>query len=73
MPDKITEDQFNELVEARDCFGADKFVKLMEEYTMIVVKPYTGYQYFDTAGNFLGDSEWNSLSEILEDAGVEVE
>jgi len=72
MPDKITEDQLDELLDARDYFGADKFVKLMAEYTGIVVKTYTGYQYFDAADNFLGDSEWNSLRDILEEAEIEV-
>lgn len=72
MPDKITQEQFEELVETRDCFGPERYVKTMELATGIIVRPYTGYQYFNPGGEFLGDSEWNSLSEILEEAGIEV-
>ena len=72
MVDKITEDQYQELLDAYDERRPEGIVKAFDKLTGIVVKPYTGYQFFDTAGNYLGDDNWNDIREILKEAGIEV-
>lgn len=71
MPKKITENQYDELMFAIHT-SPKEFVKLMEEYTGITAKPYTAYQFFDSADVYIGDYSLSSLSEILENAEIEV-
>ena len=68
--DKITRKQFMELCDAT--IDRTKFNELLEEYTGIEVKPYTGYQYFDKVGNYIGDTDYNTLDELLENAHIEI-
>lgn len=72
MVDKISEDQYQELVDVYDERIPDNIVRTFEKLTGIVVKPYTGYQFFDAEGNYLGDDNWNDIREILKEAGIEV-
>ena len=71
MPEKITESQFDELVEVINT-NPEKFIDLMYQYTGIVAKQCTAYQFFDAAGNFLGDNWDDSLFDILDAAEIEV-
>jgi len=66
---KITQQQFDEI---RFSLSASETAKLLEKYTDIEVTPCTVYQYFDSAGDFVGDSENYTIAEVLEKAGVEV-
>jgi hypothetical protein len=70
MPDKITVSQYDEIMDNAN--RTEKFVKLMEEHTGIVVKPYTAYLYFDPCENYIGCSELQTVWEILKEAGIEV-
>lgn len=72
MVDKISQDQYQELLDAYDERIPSGIVKTFEDLTGIVVMPYTGYQFFDSAGNYLGDDNWNDIQEILKEAGIEV-
>ena len=68
--DKITRKQFMELCDAT--IDRTKFNELLEEYTGIEAKSYTGYQYFDGAGNYIGDTDYNTLDELLENAYIQI-
>jgi hypothetical protein len=68
--DKITIKQYDELYAERH--NTKEFNKLLEEFTGIIAKPYTGYQYFDEAGNYVGDTEYNSVEEILKNAYIKI-
>lgn len=72
MVDKITDDQYTDLIGAYDDRNPDNIVSTFADITGIVVKPYIGYQFFDSAGNYLGDDNWNDIDEILKEAGIEV-
>lgn len=72
MPVEITEDQYQELLDVMaECRPAD-IVRTFENIAGIVVKPYTGYQFFDVADNYLGDNGPDSIMDILKNAGIEV-
>jgi hypothetical protein len=72
MVDKITEEQYQELMDSYGERIPSEIVKTFDKLTGIVVKPYTSYQFFDAAGNYLGDDNWDSIAEILENAEIEV-
>lgn len=67
----ITEAQYDEITETYS-YQHDAFCKLLEELTGIVAKPYTAYSYYDAAGNYLGDSEYHGIADILAEAGIEI-
>ena len=71
MPETITESQYEELEEAA-YRNPEKFIKLMEDYTGIIAKHCVAYQFFDPAGNFIGDNWDESLLSVLADAAIEV-
>lgn len=71
MADTITKEQLEELEEAQ-FFDRDEYHKLLKDYTGIIAKPYTGYSYYDTAGNYIGDSNCNDVQDLLNCAYVEV-
>lgn len=68
--DTITIKQYDELYTER--FDIKEFNKLLEEYTGIIAKPYTSYQYFDEAGNYIGDSDNYSVHELLKNAYIKI-
>lgn len=67
----ITQEQFEELEEARER-GTEEFHGLLEDYTDIVAKPYTSFDYYDSCGNYLGNSEDYTTRELLDSAYIEV-
>lgn len=72
MIDKITRKQLCELSDAFDFGRLSEFHEMLEEYTGIVAKPYTAYQYFDEFGNYIGDSNDFELLDLLQNARLEV-
>lgn len=66
----ITKSQLKEIEEA--CYDSiQEFHNKLAKYTGIVARPCTAYQYFDDAGDFIGDSD-DSLEGLLESAYIEV-
>ena len=73
MVNKINKEQYNALCESKFWDGKENFHDLLEEITGIVAKRYTGYQYFDSAGNYIGDSNDVSVRDLLNNAYIEIE
>ena len=71
MVEYITKDQLEELSEA-DSFDKYEYHKLLKEYAGIVAEPYTGYSYYDEAGNFIGDSDYSSAEDLIKEAYIKV-
>ena len=67
----ITQEQFEELEAARER-GNEEFHGVLEEYTGIVAKPYTAFDYYDSCGNYLGDSLDYTTRELLMSAHIGV-
>lgn len=72
MSGKITAEQLQELEDAR-WIDLYEYHKLLEEYTGIVAEQYRAYSYYDIAGNYLGDSSYCGVMDLLESAYIEVE
>ena len=68
----ITAEQFEDLEDARQYGRREDFHRLLEEYTGITAKPYTAFQYFDSVGDYVADSEDYTVRELLECAGIGV-
>ena len=71
MPSEITRQQLEDLKDARSFGTPNEFHRLLEEYTGIEARPYTAYQYFDGADNYVGDSD-DTVKEILDSAYITV-
>ena len=71
MADKITKEQYEELEYARFC-DKHEYHKLLKEIVGIVAQPYTAFSYYDSVGNYVGDSENFDLDDLLKSAYVEV-
>lgn len=67
---KITREQLEEIELADDLKERHK---LLEKYTGIIAMPYTGYSYYDNAGNYLGNSEVDDVMDLLQSAYIKVE
>lgn len=72
MTKKITLEQFQELEEVRH-YDKYEYHRLLAEYADIAATPYTGFAYYDSAGNYLGDSSDCDLVDLLDAAYIEVE
>lgn len=69
MSEKITKEQ---LADLDDAFDINRYHRLLEEYTGIVARPYIAYSYYDSAGDYLGDSGCNDTRDLLKLAYIEV-
>ena len=65
----ITKKQYEELCEAKS-FDRDEFHKLLNEYCGIEARPYTGYSYYDNAGNYIGDANDCDVKDLLDNAYI---
>lgn len=54
------------------CCDADEYNKVLEEITGITAAPFTAYSYYNSALDYIGDSENNTFAEILKAAEIEV-
>lgn len=72
MAEKITAEQLQELEEAR-YIDRNEFHQLLEEYAGITAEAYTGYSYYDSVGNYMGDSADSDVMDLLRAAYIEVE
>lgn len=68
---KITRQQYEELKEAYET-DDQKFAEILEEYTGITRRAFTSYDYY-IGDDYVGNSDDNSLRDILRYAYVEVE
>jgi hypothetical protein len=71
MYDKITAEQLEEL-EYAESFDKDEFHKLLEEYTGITGHAYRIFAYYDSVGNYLGNSTHCDVRDLLENAYIKV-
>ena len=69
----ITKDEYEALCDTESYGDRENFHKLLEELTGIEAQPYTGYLYYDSAGNYLGDSDDISVRDLLNNAYIEIE
>lgn len=71
MVDKITAEQYEDLVDA-ESFELDEFHKLLEKYTGITARPCMIFEYYDSAENYLGDSTYCDVRDLLANAYIKV-
>lgn len=72
MPSEITRKQLRQLEDTLSFDGRKEFNILLEDLTEIEARPYTAYQYYDGAGNYVGDSNDSDVQEILRHAYISV-
>lgn len=67
---QITKEQYRELKNAELC-DYEEFMRLLKKYTGIEARPCRAYQFFDVAGDYVGNSS-HDVDRLLEVAYVEV-
>ena len=67
----ITKAQFAKLLHAQ-LFDNDEYLRLLAELAGIESRPTTEYNHYDENGEFIGSSVDTDLSDLLDEAGVEV-
>lgn len=72
MVDKISKEQFEELCESEAWDSREEFNELLKQITGIIATPYTGYIYYDSNGNYIGDSDCNPVEDLLNNAFIEI-
>ncbi len=68
----ITREQYEDLKDAQLFGTREEYHRLLEEYTGIEARSYTAYQYYDGADNYVGDSNEDTLHDILDRAYITV-
>ena len=71
MAKYITKTQFSKLVHTQ-LFDNDEYLRLLAELAGIESRPTTEYNHYDENGDFIGSSVDTDLSDLLDEAGVEV-
>ena len=72
MINKINKDQYELLCESKFWDDVKDFHGLLEQITGITAKHYTGYSYYDSSGDYIGDSNDFSLRDLLNSAHIEI-
>ena len=72
MNNYITKTQLEEINEKYFYESREAGYALLKEYTGIEAKPYTAYQFYDEAGNYVGDSENDDFEEIIRNAYIKI-
>lgn len=67
---QITKEQYRELLHD-ELYDYEEFMCKLEKYTGIEARARSAYQFYDAAGDYIGDSE-DDLDALLEAAYVEV-
>lgn len=73
MADTITKAQLEELRQMRSV-DLREYHFLLKKYAGITAEPYTGYSYYDKAGDYIGDSETSIdvETDLLDSACIQV-
>ena len=51
----------------------DGFHRMLEDMTGIKAQRYIGYSYYDSYGDYIGDSNDSTLRDLLNNAYIEIE
>ena len=72
MINKINKGQYEALCESKFWDDDKDFNKMLEQITGITAKRYAGYSYYDSHGNYIGDSNNCSVRDLLNSAYIEI-
>jgi hypothetical protein len=67
----ITKAQLRQLYQVQ-LIDNDEYLRLLKEFAGIESRPTTEYNHYDENGEFIGSSVDTDLSDLLDEAGVEV-
>lgn len=71
MAKYVTKAQLRQLYQAQ-LIDNDEYLRLLKEFAGIESRPTTEYNHYDENGEFIGSSVDTDLSDLLDEAGVEV-
>lgn len=68
---KLTSQETDDLSEVLT-WDEDSFPEILEEYTGLQAKPARMFLVFDRAGDYVGNTHYDTIGDILRKAGIEV-
>lgn len=68
---EISFKEFMDLCDSQSFDSIEEFHKKLEGYG-IYAKPYTGYEYYDSIENYLGDSSFCDVKQLLDNAYIKI-
>ena len=73
MVNKISKDKYHDLCQSKSWDSRESFHRVLEEMKGITARQYIGYSYYDSNGNYIGDSNDVSVRDLLNSAYIEIE
>lgn len=70
---KISKERFEELCNSEMWDTIEEFHSMLEEFTGITAKSYVAYQYFDSTGKYIGNSNEDTVKDLLNNAYIKIE
>lgn len=72
MSNTITQSQLEEIEELMECGYHRVAYSFLSDYTGIEARAYTAYDFYDGAGDYLGNDMDNSIRDIIYKSGIDV-
>ena len=72
MSRTITREQLEDIEDALFCSDRIAAYELLKKYTGIEARPYTAWQFYDEADNYVGDSDNYDLKDLLDKAYITI-
>lgn len=72
MAKAITEEQLEDIEDAIFCSDKGAAYALLKKYTGIEARPYTAFEFYDEADNWVGDSDHYTIRDLLDNACIKV-
>lgn len=72
MPKTITRDQLEDIEDAYSCSDRNSAYALLKKYTGIEARPYTAFSFYDESDNYVGDSNNDTIRDLLDNAYISV-
>ena len=72
MSRTITREQLEEIEDALFCLDRKGAYELLKKYTGIEARPYTAWAFYDEVDNYVGDSDDDTIQDLLDSAYITV-
>jgi hypothetical protein len=72
MRNTITKEQLEEIEDAMFLHDRETAYALLEEYAGIEARPYTAWAFYDEADNYVGNSDNDSIQDLLDSAYITI-
>ena len=72
MAKTITKQQLEDIEDALFCSDRKSAYELLKKYTGIEARPYTAWAFYDEVDNYVGDSDEDTIRDLIDKAYITV-